>query len=51
MDTVVMDMATMETTSTDITAMDGPIMDMEIIPITTESKLLVIHTMETMEEA
>ena len=54
MDMVVMDMDTMETTSTDIMAMDGSIMDMGIIPImaiTTESNLLVIHTMETMEEA
>lgn len=53
---MVMDMATMETTSTDITAMDGTIseMDMETIlftEITTESKRQLIHTLETMEEA
>ena len=51
-------MATMETTAMDITAMGGTIMDMDmdmetilIMEITTESKLRLIHTLGTMEEA
>lgn len=49
-------MATMETTTMDITAMGGTIMEMDmetilIMEITTESKLRLIHTLGTMEEA
>ena len=53
MDTVVMAIAAMETTSMDITAMDGIIMHLGTIlitEITTESKLRLTHTLETMEE-